>query len=257
MPSWQEDLVLLRRHLLDERDLDDYRKRRQLRIDQLPHWGAAEMLPETCTKILFVAGANEVREFLDPFADLPEQVTANYLGFQQHDHEISPALLKFTDLANIYLCVGRTLTQDLLGTLRPYLVRVMSDRNMPWAYWKRGFTALAVDDRLSWGPVAGLLQDDPIPPFQPGKTFQFNLQGLLRHLSAAIHERAPLVDVLPAWRDFLVVVPELKKTREIDVDWETCWWVARLVHHHIGGAPLATVGDFLYREIYAIAGLDP
>jgi hypothetical protein len=151
-----------------------------------------------------------------------------------------------SDATNAFELIGFDVPPSVLESFRPYLPAIQDFRDKIRWRWTKGFTALALNERLVWAPVAGYLPDQPIP-FTPGETFEFNVQGLLAHLGAACLAGASFEDVAPAWRSFMMCVDSLINTHQIE--YVLVLWVARFVYHHIGQHPLGTVGELLHAEI--------
>ena len=206
-------------------------------------------------RILLALGPERLRAELQPIEHIVAPAVENYLGFQQHDHEIAASLLVHAHTACLYEIVGMDLGPEVLASFRPYLIRVMTDAHDPdyrsW-HWDRGLIALALDEPKTWRSIVGLLSGESLT-FQPGATFQFNVQGLLRHLAAAIEHKADVADVLPAFHDLIRCAPLMWSSTPEQANQYTCLWAARLVHHHIGGHPLGTVGQFFYDAVQAAA----
>ena len=81
----------------------------------------------------------------------------------------------------------------------------------------------------------------------PSEAFGGNLQGLLCHLAGAIESGAGEGAVEPAWRDFVANLRRHESSHQADR--ATPFWVARVVHHRIGGAPLGGVAQWLHEQI--------
>ena len=101
--------------------------------------------------------------------------------------------------------------------------------------------------------VAAFVDGRPDPAFEPERTFGFNVQGLAHYLAAAGPAGAAFTDVQPAWNDFMVSFPH--KLAAGTLDWSHLLVVSATVFHHIGGAPLATVGSLLHAEAQRRAGI--
>ena len=71
----------------------------------------------------------------------------------------------------------------------------------------------------------------------------------MRHLAGAVETGASFTDVAPAWRDFVGNLNGHEDTRQIDR--ATQYWIARVVHHRIGGAPLGSVAQWLHEQVRA------
>jgi hypothetical protein len=235
------------------RDLAEFRRDHERRLREAGTWNAITMLPFDVGRMLLVHGADFTRAELAPISSIVGPAVAHRIARLRPDRTVSFELLEGSDTANLFESVGLVLDPSPLAAIRPYLVRIETSRHDELAstHWNLGLTALALDDRDTWGPIAGVMPGEPLD-FDAGATFQFDVQGLLRHLAGAIAHGAGLDEVRPAWDDFLRAGPVLIRGKQVDE--ATLAWLARLVHHRIGGGALAGVGDFLYREVHAVAG---
>lgn len=235
------------------RDLAYFRASHERRLRELGRWNSITNLPFDVGRMLLLYGAEFTRAELEPIAHIVGPAIAHGMKRERLDREVSVALLEGCDTINVFECVGLQLDSSLLASMRPYLARIDTSRKDEFvsAHWNRALTALACGDRDTWGPIAGVMPGDPVD-FRPGTTFQFNMQGLMRHLAGAVEHQASSADVRPAWDDFLRCAPVMIRGRHVDE--ATLSWIARIVHHQVGGAPLGSVGDFLYREVHAVAG---
>lgn len=250
-PSWKliaehfekrADLELASLHRSREKKLAEYAQgRTPIGLDlQLAESGAL--------RLLLGRGPDVVREELQPLVPYArrcaEQMFRDY--FRPDGPITGDAVASATGVC-LYECLGFDVG-DTLSIFKPYLVRIETSRRDQYVHehWNRALAALALDDRRTWGPIAGFIPDDAIP-FTPGATFEFNVQGFLAHLAGAIVHQRALDDVLPAWRDFVRAYPNLQRANMANLS--TLLWAARLVDHHIGGQPLGTVAEFLYSEI--------
>ena len=109
--------------------------------------------------------------------------------------------------------------------------------------------ALALGKEPVWRGIAGLMPGSLA--FTPGESFGPNVQGLLRYLAAAIENHGHLEDVLSAWKTFLAIVPGLFNADQ--VNFESLFWIARIVYHDIGGESLGSAGDHLFADIQELA----
>lgn len=161
---------------------------------------------------------------------------------------IRPSLLQLLDLGNALECVGLSIADATKDIFRDWLARMELDRNTPNMdeVWSAGFAALALDERPTYRRVAACAGEATLP-FTPGETFGFNLQALLGHMAAAVENKASLADVTPAWHELLGNYHLLYDTSSIRPG--TLLWMARVVHHRIGGAPLGEVGQRLQDDI--------
>jgi hypothetical protein len=155
------------------------------------------------------------------------------------------------DLANVIECTHQARPAATRNTLRSWLPRIAVSRDdeRTASYWSVGYAALALGDQATVARFA------PARPFTAGATFEFNQQGLLAHLAAAVASRAKLADVMPAWQDLLASFGPLRQSNSADGG--TLLWIARCVFHLVGGAPVETVTRRLHDELWSAAGRAP
>ena len=216
--------------------------------------GSAGQVGYMAAKLLFTRGPAFVREVFAPIRHVLPQAVAVYVARRDPAlGEFSPGMMDLSDAANAFQIIGFDVPSSVLESLRPYLPGIMELREYPQLRWNKGFTALALNERLVWAPIAGYLPDQPVP-FTPRETFGFNVQGLLAHLGAARLVGATFEDVQPAWRSFMASADSLVNTHQIN--YELVLWIARIVYHHIGQHPLGTVGELLHAEIQRCVAAD-
>ena len=101
-------------------------------------------------------------------------------------------------------------------------------------------------------PICGYGLDDKLT-FDPDADPEFNMQGWLAQLAAGLEAGVSFEDVEPLWLRFLDVYETLTEVESIhDTD---IFWLARIVRHTIGGAPLGTVADWMQHSIWQFTGL--
>jgi hypothetical protein len=210
-------------------------------------WGAADRVGRMSAELLFTHGPAFVRETFAPIRHVLPQAVAGYLAeCDPAAGALSPMIMEMSDTTNAFELIGFDVPPSVLESFRPYLPRIEELRDYPQWRWGKGCTALALNERLVWAPIAGYRPDQPIP-FVPRETFEFNVQGLLAHLGAARLAGARFEDVEPAWHSFMESADSLLDAHQID--YVIVLWVARIVYHHIGQQSLGSVGDLLYAEI--------
>lgn len=159
--------------------------------------------------------------------------------------EKSIAELGVANLANLLACCGYP---DDTAPVSDWLYEIQTYRHDEDVshHSDKGFAALALDQQKLYRALAGA---DPTEPLTttPSARFGGNLQGLLRHLAGAVEHAADFASVEPAWRDFVANLNRHEDTRQINR--ATPFWIARIVHHRIGGAPLGSVAQWLHEEI--------
>lgn len=204
---------------------------------------------------LLIARGEKLRESVAPLAPVTTQAMDSIA------REAERGSLTFVELAKI----------DLLGTLaslgidmparafddaRTILSAVQTRRDVEHVYyhWARGLAAIALD----WPQVyRGLLGSSgrDLPPFIPGATFAGNMHGLLTHLAAAVEARARAADVKPAWDELVAEYFPLQGASMVHA--ACLFWASWIIHHKLGGEPIATLGEALHVTIWRAAGVEP
>ncbi|MEJ7600091.1 MAG: hypothetical protein WKG01_19440, partial [Kofleriaceae bacterium] len=108
------------------------------------------------------------------------------------------------------------------------------------------FAALALDVRKLYRTLGGEEPNQPLK-LEPSRGFGGNVQGLLRHFGAAVEHRAGFAAIEPAWRDLVDNLERHEQSGQLRR--ATLFWIARVVHHRIGGAPLGEVAQWLHEQI--------
>lgn len=204
-----------------------------------------------------IATPRRAAEELRPLAWVVDlAVPQEELETVQKYQRVTSALLSPLDLGNALECVGIALQPESWVTMRSWLPRVEVNRNELVAvyWWTAAFAALALDEPLRYRKAAALISE-PDNPFQPGAKFQFHLQGLLRHLGAALEAGAAFEDVRVAWEGFLLCYDYMADAASVDEG--TLLWIARIVFHRIGGRPLGEVAQALHDSAWTLAGFTP
>jgi hypothetical protein len=217
-------------------------------------WGAADQLGHIAAKLLFTHGPALVREVFAPIRHvIPQAVAAYFAETDLKAGDLAMTILDMADATNAFESIGFDVPPSVLESFRPYLPAVREFREYPAWSWRKGFIALALNERRVWAPIAGYLPEQPIR-FKPGKKFALHVQGLLAHLGAARLVGARFEDVVPAWSSFLTYADTLFDMREIE--YELVPWIARIVYHHIGQWPLDRVGELLHAQIQRCIAAD-
>jgi hypothetical protein len=207
-------------------------------------------LATTVTPFAFAIPADFGRK-AKPLVALVDQAVAELDG-QTGEGRHGKHSIALLDLANVLSCSGLAVAAEAEGRIRRWLPRADVSRNDAQAfwYWTVGFAALALDDRPTYRRIAGHGKDEALP-WDPGATFEFNVQGLLAHLAAAVERKVGLKDVAPAWENLLESFPALREADSLDPG--ALLWVARVVHHRIGGARLGQVAGHAHDDIWRLA----
>jgi hypothetical protein len=204
--------------------------------------------------LVFAVRGSACRDDVSPLVPLAEAAVHEIAAEHDGEESLSWAPLKAGDLVNALQSVGCSVSTATMQTMTGWLpyIETFRDDVLASFHWKLGFTALALGDRRVCYRIAGYNADGSIP-FEAGKTFQFNVHGFLGHLAGAVERGARASDVTPAWQDLLRSFPELLAAGAMDIG--NLLWIARIIHHHIDGQPLAGVADFLHASIWQAAGL--
>jgi len=205
---------------------------------------------------LVFATPDHVRTDLAALAPLVDKAIREEDATLPAEGKVSFSILTWLDLANELECCGVRLAPESWSTMRRWIPRIDAKRDHERAhyYWTTAFAALTLDEASTYRRAAGVDAIGTIP-FTPKQTFQFNMQGLLRHLAAAVEAKAPLADVLPAWDDLLQSYALMRDAASIDEG--TLLWIARIVFVRIGGRPLAEVAHALHQSAWSLVGLTP
>lgn len=210
-------------------------------------WAAADQVGKVAATMLFTHGPAFVRDTFAPIAHVLPHAVADYLSrISPAADALSTMILDMSDATNAFEIVGFDVPPSVLESFRPYLPRIEQDRDYPEWTWGKGFTALALNERAVWAPIAGYLPDQEVA-FVPKATFGANVQGLLAYLGAARVNGATFADVAPAWRSFMESAGSLFSARQIEH--VLVLWVARIVCYDIGREPLGHVAELLHAEI--------
>lgn len=173
-----------------------------------------------------------------------------FLKTVEGEGPLSAMTFEVLDSTNFFELLGYPIPSEVMVSLAPLVSRIETNRtDDPDWHWQRGFIALALKQDPVWRGIAGLM---PGPlAFTPGEAFGPNVQGLLSYLAAAIEHRARIDDVMPAWKTFLAIFMGLFNADQVNFD--TLFWVARIVYHDIAGRTLGQAGDQLYADIQEVA----
>jgi hypothetical protein len=201
-----------------------------------PHWRTLAALAHGVgVRSIFARGTAATRADLAPLAPAAAAAVAAYLA------ELGPSPEPGHEALDVAtgVCVLEAVGLDAggaLASLAPLLPRVLTERNAEAIepHWKRAFIALALDEP-SWRRTAGLAGDD-VPRPTPGATFEWNVQGFLRHMGGVVVHQARGNGNVPTWRDFLQHFPGQIETRSADLD--TLLWATRVMACRINCTPV-------------------
>jgi hypothetical protein len=153
--------------------------------------------------------------------------------------------------ANLFACCGYS---DHTHYFKDRLYDVEADRNDYFAflYFAKAFAGIALREKsLYRGPSGTDAGWDEPMPFTAGDLHGFNPQSLMAHLAGAVETEATIDDVWPAFEECVHLFPSRDATNEFDG--AVLFWIARIVHHQIGGQPLGQTADWLSRHFNAWA----
>jgi hypothetical protein len=222
--GWDEDL----RELQVER--------RDLRWLDMPGWYSSAL----------IFGPGILRPVYNLIATALDEQSKGEPSGKVHGGEIS-----FIGNANLFSCCG---DPDYTHRFKHRLSLVRTDRNGMHANWHHSkiLAAIALKERkVYWGALGIDVSFAQPIPFIPGELHGFNPQSLLRHLAAGMANEASISDVWPAFRECVFDFPAKEETG--DFDGSCLFWIARIVHHHIGRQPLGETAAWLHRHFNAWA----
>lgn len=155
--------------------------------------------------------------------------------------------------ANLASCCG---SADHTSPIVNRLVKIRtyprgSNVQRQW-HFSRAVAGVALGVRAIYrGPAAADCELDELMPFTPRILYGNNPQALLAHLAAGAENRVAIEDVWPAFRECVHNFPYHEEVG--DFDGACLFWIARIVHHQIGGQPLGQTADWLSRHFNAWA----
>jgi hypothetical protein len=236
-------------HQFVQRNAEKRWERETQRIDAAIERYAAEpaKLDDSPFSILYTATLAWGPSRIAPVAARVEPLLPPAMAARTTKVPKSAVELGVANLANLLACCGH---RDLTAPISEWLSEIQTSKDeepFDW-HWDRGFASLALDRKKLYRALAGVGPDDPLK-VEPGKKFGGNLQGLLRHLAAAVEQRAGFAAIEPAWRDLVANLRRHEQSGQIGR--ATPFWIARIVHHRIGGAPLGEVAGWLHEQIAA------
>jgi hypothetical protein len=173
---------------------------------------------------------------------------------RRHPEEMTTGEIVLAGHANLFACAGWA---DHINLFRDRLSDIRTKRNSRFAAWHhaRALAGIALGEKSIYrNPVgAEVLFKEPLP-FTPYARHGYNPQSFLAHLAGAVETHASIEEVWPAFEEFMFNFPGHEQTEEFD---GAClFWVARIVHHQIGGQPLGETAAWLHRHFNAWADGD-
>ena len=173
---------------------------------------------------------------------------------RRQPEEMTTGELTLVGHANLFACAGWT---DHITLFRQRLSDVRTERNSRFAAWHHAKTLAGIalgEKTLYRGPVGADVLFKETMPFTPYERHGYNPQSFLAHLAGAVETHAAIEEVWPAFEEFMFNFPGHEQTGEFD---GAClFWVARIVHHHIGGQPLGETAAWVHRHFNAWADGD-
>jgi hypothetical protein len=173
---------------------------------------------------------------------------------RQEPEYITPGELTLAAHANLFACVGKP---DFTFYFSDRLWAVTTRRNSRFAHTHHAkvLIGIALGRKATYrGAVGTDIGIDQAMPFTPLELHGYNPQSFLAHLAGAVETHAAIEEVWPAFKEFVFNFPGHEQTEEFD---GAClFWVARIVHHQIGGQPLGETAAWLHRHFNAWADGD-
>ncbi|MCW5804134.1 MAG: hypothetical protein KIT31_17305 [Deltaproteobacteria bacterium] len=206
-------------------------------------------LRESSFSILYQAVLAWGPERITPYADRIAPLLGPAFVARAANEPKSIADLGVGQLANLLACCGYP---DETPAIREWLreIRTSSHDESTRRHWERAFAALALDVRPVYRALGGADPKEPLP-LEPSRAFGGNVQGLVRYLGAAVEHHLTFAAVEPAWRELLGNFDRHESSRQLFRD--TLFWIGRVVHHRIGGAPLGSVAEWVHEQVVAYA----
>jgi hypothetical protein len=177
---------------------------------------------------------------------LDAQLDADY----QRDVPATPDDVMALGHANLLACCdGQDFTAHLaervarLDVLQPAPVRCQM--------FSRAFAGVALGMRALYRDVGDDDEQSEAMPFTPSILCGTDAQALLAHLAAGAANCVGIEDVWPAFRECVHKFPYHEHAG--DLDGACLLWIARIVHHQVGGGPLGHTADWLSQHFNAWA----
>jgi hypothetical protein len=201
-------------------------------------------LDESPFTLLYAATLASGPERIAPYAKRIAPLLKPALAARAANEPKSIADLAVGGLANFLACCGYP---DETPAITEWLreIRTSKDEEVTERHWERAFAVLALDVRPLYRALGGA---DPAESLKltPSRAFGGDLQGLIRHLGAAVENNAGFVAVEPAWRDLVTNFRRQEQARQLQRS--ALFWIGRIVHHRIAGAPLGTVAQWVHEQ---------
>lgn len=187
-------------------------------------------------------------------APVIDQAVAELDRERPRDAALTIAVLKIMNLGNAVECTGGTLARASHASFVSWLPRVNAKRDAPEAlwFWNVAFASIAMGDAALYRRFTGVEHGRALP-FVARTVVGFNLQALAAHLAGAIESGASVDDVMPAFDEFIDNFESHDNAKSANK--HVLLWIARIVFHRIGGAPLAEVATRLLTKLEQMAVL--
>lgn len=218
-----------------------------------------QLLPDLATDARMIRGMSMFGWYRTALALGPDLLQAPHdiLGdafetlCQEIPQELTAGELTLAGHANLFACCGYP---DLTPYFRDRLRSIQTDRNghFPERHHAKVLAGIAFKYRAIYrGPIGSAARLDEDLRFCPGELHGFNPQSFLAHLAAAVEAKAAVEDVWPAFEEFMHNFP--RKEESGDFDGACLFWVARIVHHELGGRPVGQTCAWLHAHFEAWA----
>lgn len=204
-------------------------------------------LDDSSFSIFYSAALAWGPERIAPYAARIAPLLRPALAARAANQPKSIADLAVGGLASFLACCGYPdETPAITDWLRE--IRTSKDEEATQRHWERAFAALALDVRPLYRALGGAEPTEPLP-LTPSRAFGGDLQGLIRHLGAAVEHAAGFAAIEPAWRDLVKNFKRQEESRQLHRS--ALFWIGRIVHHRIAGAPLGTVVQWVHEQVAA------
>jgi hypothetical protein len=164
---------------------------------------------------------------------------------KSHTGKMARMEMAAASIANLLDCGGIAISKKTFGEVTTWFPRIIAKRNDldTTTYWNKGFAALALGDQATYLQYC----DKPLE-LEPGATYEHNLRGFITMLAAAVETKASVNAVLPAYNEVLDLYSTFHSASTLDE--YSLLWIARIVHHNLGGVPLGKVAAKLHDDLW-------
>jgi hypothetical protein len=164
---------------------------------------------------------------------------------KSHTGKMARVEMAAAGVANLLDCGGVSISDRTFREVTTWLPRIVAKRNDldTTTYWNKGFAALALGDQATYLQYC----DKPLQ-LEPGATYEHNLRGFITMLAAAVETKASVSAVLPAYNEVLDLYATFQSASTLDE--YSLFWIARIVHHRLGGLPVRKVAAKLHDDLW-------